>query len=128
MYILVRRNFRFPMFVAFDAPVSSISCPTRDVTTVAPQALWSLNNRSVFAQAQAFAKRVRKEAGDKPADWIDRAWRIALARPPSQQESTEAQELMDTLAQRAGEATEPSEVLAQLCLAIYNLNEFAFTD
>ena len=38
MYILVRRNFPFPMFEVFDAPVTSSSCPARDVTTVAPQA------------------------------------------------------------------------------------------
>jgi hypothetical protein len=40
IYILVRRNFKFPMFEIFDSPVNSQSCPVRDVTTVAPQALW----------------------------------------------------------------------------------------
>ena len=51
IYILARRNFKFPMFEVFDTPVNSVSCPTRDVTTVAPQALWGLNNKSVFRQA-----------------------------------------------------------------------------
>ena len=32
LYILVRRNFRFPMFEVFDSPVNSVSSPRRDVT------------------------------------------------------------------------------------------------
>jgi hypothetical protein len=126
MYIMVLRNFRFPMFAAFDAPVTSVSCPTRDVTTVAPQALWSLNNRSVYRQAVEFAARVRKEAGEKPADQIDRAWLIALARHPSDDETKEALALIDSLAKRAGE--EHDDPLAELCLALFNLNEFVFAD
>ena len=40
LYILQRRNFRFPMFDVFDLPVNAVSAPARDTTTVAPQALW----------------------------------------------------------------------------------------
>ena len=126
MYILVLRNFPFPMFAVYDAPVSSVSCPTRDVTTVAPQALWSLNNRSVYTQAKAFADRVRKEAGKKPIDWVDRVWMIALARHPTETETREAVALMETLSRP--ESDTPVDALAQLCLGVYNLNEFAFVD
>lgn len=126
MYILVLRNFRFPMFSVYDAPVSSVSCPTRDVTTVAPQALWSLNNRSVYTQAKAFADRVRKEAGKKPGDWVDRVWMIAVARHPSETETREAVALMERLSRP--ESDTPVDALAQLCLGVYNLNEFAFVD
>jgi hypothetical protein len=145
MYVLVRRNFRFPMFEVFDAPITSVSCPARDVTTVAPQALWSLNNRSVFRQAQEFAARVVHEAGERPEDWVDRAWLIALARPPSNDEKQEALKLMETLAASSepqGSSTrletpppalstlppERAAALAKLCLALYNLSEFAFVD
>ena len=44
IYILIRRNFTYPMLQAFDNPENAVSCPERDVTTVAPQALWALNN------------------------------------------------------------------------------------
>jgi hypothetical protein len=142
MYILVRRNFRFPMFEAFDAPVTSVSCPVRDVTTVTPQALWGLNNPAVFRQAQAFAARVVKEASRaRPADWVDRIWAIALARPASEHEKQDALDLMDRLAHAAPAADleAPPDALAalpsaqaaslvKLCLAVYNLNEFAFVD
>ena len=144
IYILVRRNFKFPMFEVFDTPVTSVSCPTRDVTTVAPQALWGLNNGSVVRQAAHFADRVAKEAGPDSTAQIDRAWRIALGRSPTAAESASALELMkrleeDELAFPRASLKESSESLAavppvrtqalsKLCLALFNLSEFAFVD
>ncbi|MFO0429067.1 MAG: PSD1 and planctomycete cytochrome C domain-containing protein [Planctomyces sp.] len=63
LYILQRRNFRFPMFDVFDLPVNAVSAPSREVTTVAPQALWMLNNPTVYRQASAFARRLRGDSG-----------------------------------------------------------------
>jgi hypothetical protein len=141
LYVLVRRNFRFPMFEVFDTPINSVSSPRRDVTIVAPQTLWSLNNGRAFRQAQEFAGRVVREAGAEPAACIDRAWQIALARKPSDTERADALRLLETLA--ADTASAPLEsppadlaklpprqaaALAKLCLAIFNLNEFIFVD
>ena len=155
LYILVRRNFRFPMFESFDAPVTSASCPSRDSTTVAPQALWSLNNPSVFRQAQAFAGRVLAETSAQSAstgslaeatdgDWVEHAWLVALARRPTSQEKAQALALLEKFVERAAtgkaEALENppailvalppqrATALVKLSLAIYNLNEFAFVD
>ena len=140
LYILVLRNFRFPMFEVFDAPITSASCPTRDVTTVAPQALWGLNNKSVFRQAMHLAGRVVKEAGQDKAAQVDRAWRIALGRAPTAEESASALQLLRVLErkndERPGdlpktlEAVPPgyAHALSKLCLALFNLSEFAFID
>ena len=140
IYILVRRNFKFPMFEVFDTPVSSQSCPVRDVTTVAPQALWGLNNASVFKQAMCMAGRVINEAGENRMAQIDRAWRIALGRPPALDEVTSASQLLDKLEQSSpASLKEPPEswnsvppaqapALTRLCLALFNLSEFAFID
>ena len=138
LYVLVRRNFRFPMFETFDAPISSVSCPERAVTTVAPQALWGLNNRSVYRQAEAFAARVISEAGSERTDWVAQAWKLALGRAPEDDEKQEALELMvafaaspDAPAQDEGQKKAndaPPEELVQLCLGLYNVNEFAFVD
>ena len=139
MYILVRRNFRFPMFELFDAPINSVSCPKREVTTVPTQALWSLNNKTVVRQAGHMAARVIKDAGDKPETWVERAWWIALSRPPRDDEKTAALQLLESLAtesQTAGSAAADSGLmleekriaLEKLCLALYNLNEFSFVD
>ena len=140
VYLLVRRNFRFPLFEVFDAPVNSQSCPRRDDTTVAPQALWFLNNRTVNRQAQEWAGRLVRDAGEEPRAWVDRAWALAFARPPSETERAEAVELLDALAQGQGSGpVDASAALAKLpparaaalvklCLSLFNLNEFAFVD
>ena len=122
LYIIVRRNFRFPMFEVFDAPVNSVSCPQRDVTTVAPQALWTLNSPSVYQQAEALSARVVKESGENRQQQVAKLWEIVLSRPIDKEESQEAMKLL--------EAMEGNEVdsLTKLCLTIYNLNEFAYVD
>ena len=148
LYILVLRNFRFPMFDVYDAPLNSVSCPQRDVTTVAPQALWSLNSPSVYRQAMQLASRVVKEGGKTPEAWIEKLWMIALARPIRDTEKREALELLDQLATAATaresaaegkrESVMPASLaalpaaqasaLVKLCLAVYNLSEFSYLD
>jgi len=142
IYILLRRNFAFPMFEAFDRPLNALSCPRREVTTVAPQALWTLNNVTSFQQAMEFAARLVREKGDDPAAWVERAWNLALARPPTAQEKRQALQLLDSLtepkARPKGWSDLPGPLrqislpraaaLAELCLTVFNLNEVAFVD
>jgi hypothetical protein len=140
LYILVRRNFKFPMFEAFDSPVNAVSAARREVTTVAPQALWLLNNHRAFRQAQEFAARLVRETGDNPAAWVDRAWGVALGRPPSEEEKKDALGLLEVFAASKSPPQEdaPADLaklpparagaLAKLCLAVFNLNEFLFVD
>ena len=116
LYLLVRRNFPFPMLEAFDNPINTISCPQRDVSSVAPQALWFLNNRIASEQAKAFADRLRKEYGAEPAAQVEGAWRLALGRAPTDKEKSDGVALISRLS------------LEKFCLAVFNLNEFAFVD
>jgi hypothetical protein len=147
MYILVRRNFPFPMFEVFDAPVTSTSCPARDVTTVAPQALWTLNSPSVFEQAKQLAGRIATGADTDQDEWIQQVWLTVLSRPITGEEFQEATSLLgqltkqatarqDQLAAALGELPESlrpldlqrATAMIQFCLAMYNLNEFSFID
>ena len=140
MYIIVRRNFKFPMFAVFDAPVTSQSCPVRDVTTVAPQALWGLNNASVLRQAMSFADRVVKEVGKNEESQIKHAWLLAFARAPRTDELQSASKLLKTLESQSSPPLEnvptslntlgptKAQALAKLCLGLFNLSEFAFVD
>src|SRR5207302_9937535 len=74
VYLYVKRSFPYPMFAIFDEPESSVSCPRRDVTTVAPQALALFNSSFMLAQAGKFADRVQKEHPDNP---VEAAWELA---------------------------------------------------
>ena len=142
MYIITRRNFPFPMFEAFDAPVNAVSCPSRDVTTVAPQALWFLNSDTSFREAQRLAARGLVEGGGDPDRWLDRVWNLAIGRGPTPEEASESRDFLARLeagsqdAQPLADAPEalaktaPSRAtaLATFCLTLFNLNEFTYID
>ncbi len=119
LYVLQRRNFRFPMFDVFDLPVNAVSAPSRDTTSVATQALWLLNNATAQRQAQAFAARLTGTIDEQ----VEQAWRIGLGRLPSAEEKAEALALLESLA-----PGKPQDALTQLCLAVFNLQEFAYVD
>jgi hypothetical protein len=102
------------MFQVFDLPEQNVTAAARHVSTVPTQALTLLNDEFVLKQAQLFADRVRKEAGDDREKQIDLAYRIALTRPP-----TRAEMLL------ALQATE-GKSLVDLTHVLLNVNEFVY--
>lgn len=125
IYVLQRRNFRFPMFDVFDLPVNAVSAPARDVSTVAPQALWLLNNAVVQRQAEALATRLSSvlKPDAEAAAFVDVAWRTVLQRTPTADEKAEAIDLLGKL--NHGDL---HTAHTHLCLALFNLQEFAYAD
>ena len=120
VYLYVKRSFPLPMLATFDTPDSSVSCPRRDSTTVAPQALTLLNSEFMGAESRRFAERVRKQAGEDRERWAAEAFRLALGRGPTGREREQAREffLKDLGA----------EALARFCLVVLNMNEFLYVD
>jgi hypothetical protein len=112
LYVFSKRSIRYPMFEAFDQPNLVNSVDRRNRSTVAPQALLLMNNTFVLLQAEKFAERLQREAGTDPARQIDRAFRIALARPP---DASERQKAIEFVRQ---------DGLAAFCHVLFNLNEF----
>jgi hypothetical protein len=103
VYVFVKRSVAVPFFEVNDAPAPSASCGRRARTTVAPQALTLLNDPLVRDCARAFAAR----AGSP-----ERAFTLALGRPPSPEEL------------RAASALD----LVDLCHVLFTLNEFCYVD
>jgi hypothetical protein len=146
VYVFVKRNLRFPMFGILDAPDGNETCPRRNVTTTAPQALMLLNDKWSLEQAQWFAGRVLREAGVKPHAVIERAYELALGRTPDAEE----QQLMTAFLEREkaalgarlqlktpppGPRGAPDEIdpayaaaVVDLCHSLLNLNEFLYLD
>ncbi|MGV3663685.1 MAG: PSD1 and planctomycete cytochrome C domain-containing protein [Prosthecobacter sp.] len=116
IYAFIKRGLVVPMFETLDLADTVSSCPQRQVTTVAPQALSLFNGEFVNQQARHFAARLRREAGDDPARQIELAWGLALCRGPS---ATEQEAMLAFL------QTEPLE---QLCRVVLNLNEFVYPE
>lgn len=121
IYVFVKRQFPYPMFTTFDAPDTSTSCGRRDTTTVAPQALTMLNGDFMLEKARALASQLRKDFGDNTKAWVDEAWNLAFARPPSDKERREALEMF-------GESSSDDSELTRFALMIFNLNEFLYVD
>jgi hypothetical protein len=119
IYLLVKRSFRFPMLSAFDLPDNISSCGRRDITTVPNQGLTLLNNRTMQEQAAAFADRLLKETGGQLDALPARAWLHAYGRRISHDEQTQA---LQFLRERRNAKT----AVAELCLAIFNTNEFIY--
>jgi cytochrome c553 len=116
IYAFIKRGLVVPMFETLDLADTVSSCPRRQVTTVAPQALTLFNGEFATEQAKHFATRLRREAGSDPERQIHLAWRLALCRDPSGNESAAMRAFLE------------QESLEQLCRVILNLNEFVYPE
>jgi hypothetical protein len=120
LYMIYKRNLQLPFMGVFDAPDTLLSCPRREQSTHAPQALEMLNGSLSNQLAEAFADRLRKEARADSAR-VDRAWRLALGRPPTQKEKALA---LQYLAAKPNDAV----TLKELALDVFNLNAFMYVN
>ena len=120
---------------SFDGPDAAVSCGRRINTTVAPQALALLNDAFLRDRAVDFARRLLTESGKKPEDWVDRGYRLALSRPPSETERLASLQFLRSQAEhRAGRDRSFSpegiqlQALTDYCQALFSLNEFVYVD
>jgi hypothetical protein len=139
VYAFLKRSFVVPMLEVLDVCDTTQSSDKRAVTSIAPQALTLFNGEFLNRQARHFADRLRREAGPLPADKIQLAWQLALARPAKPDELAAMQRfLAEETASQLREATAASKTispdesahaaLAQLCRVVLNLNEFVYPD
>ena len=75
-----------------------------------------MNNAFVIDQAKRFAGRLRKEAGSEARSQVDLAYRLALSRPPTDQEVAAAIPFI----------RQDDNALADFAQALFNLNEFVY--
>jgi hypothetical protein len=116
VYLLARRNLQLPFFQVFDQPDSQVSCPRREASTHALQALELLNGKLSNRLAEALAERLVRECGADHARQVDRAFALTMGRPPSAREK------------ELGLAFLESQPLKEFALALFNLNAFIYVD
>jgi hypothetical protein len=143
IYVTQMRTVTAPILDLFDAPDNVTSCPKRNTTTVAPQALQLLNNKFVSGQSVILAERVRNEVGQDPSLQISRAFSLAYGRKPA------AAELQASLAfltkqeeyhrshnpKLLERGIDPAEIsppkkaaLIDLCHSLFNTNQFIYVN
>ena len=104
------------MLQIFDAPDTATSCPRRESSTVAPQALALMNSEFSAVHAKQFASRISKQAGENAEAAVEAGWRLAFGRPPA---AAERQTALDYLRRNS---------LPRLCLLLLNMSEFIYVD
>jgi len=101
-------------FGAFDCPDAGQASPKRSRSTTPLQALNLFNSGFVLQQAELFAKRLQKEAGDQPKGQVRRGFQLVFNREPEPDEVSTC----ETLIKEHG--------LATFCRVLLNADEFLF--
>jgi hypothetical protein len=108
LYLFRKRNVRYAMFDAFDAPDTQSACPRRVVSTHALQALALLNSDFAAGRAKALAGRILREDGDVAR--VTLAYKVVLGREPRPKEIDQARSFLSSqsdLLRRQAEAGQP---------------------
>jgi hypothetical protein len=116
VYLFAKRNLRLPFLQVFDQPDGQTSCPRRETSTHALQALEMLNGRTSNHLAEAFARRLEREAGADRGRQVELAFRLSAGRAPTPKE----RELALAFLQQ--------QPLAEFALALFNLNAFLYVN
>jgi hypothetical protein len=116
IYLIEKRNLRLPFMEVFDQPDTQVSCPRRESSTHAPQALELLNGELSNREAEILADRLKREAGGDPARQVDLAYELAAGRAPSPKEKDFALSFLK------------QQPLREFALAIFNLNAFLYVN
>lgn len=145
IYVFARRNLRYPIFDAFDRPDAISSCPERNRSTTAPQALHLLNSELSLDAARRLAG-ISVSASQDPSHQIRDAVLRAFSRDVTPEELSRFQQFLDQQRDLLRREARPADSLAMpspypddsdpyfgaafvdLCLALFNSNEFVFLD
>jgi hypothetical protein len=148
LYVFVRRNLKYPLFDAFDAPDTNVTCPERNISVNAPQALMLMNSELILDTARHLAGRVLAGADDR-ADLpglVRAAYRLTLGRHAEAPEVDRGVAFLEAqpalLSARAEDARSlglpapmpeghdlaQGAALVDYCHVLINLNEFVFVD
>jgi hypothetical protein len=135
IYLLARRSNPATFMQVFDYPVIDVNCTRRSTSATPLQSLTMINSEFLTDSAGHLARRVASLAGDDASlpKKIDTAYRIALSRGASDNETRISQELIQQLKllyEKSGVAGEDAlrrsiENFAHMLLCS---NEFLYVD
>ncbi|QDU23521.1 PSD1 and planctomycete cytochrome C domain-containing protein [Urbifossiella limnaea] len=146
VYVQVRRSRPLAVLAAFDPATTEPNCEARPSSTATPQALMLLNGEFAAAQAEAFAARVRRDAGADVEAQVVRAWKLAYLRAPTEGEAAAARSFLRGAAEafaaqpapppqpKKGNAPLPEpptpelRALAAFCQALLASNRFLYVE
>ncbi len=116
LYRTCVRSGTSPLLDTLDCPDPSVATPRRSVTSTPLQALTLLNNKFTEHYAARFAERLQHESPGDAAAQVRRAYALAFARQPADDEAAFAAKYV------------ADHGLAEFCLVLFNANEFMYVD
>ncbi len=148
LYVFAKRNLKYPLFDAFDAPDSNVTCAERNVSVNAPQALMLLNSELILDGARHMAGRVLGAAADRSdlAGLVREVYHRSLGRDPDAGELDRGVTFLEAEpALLSARAEDPKSLslpipmpdggdlaqgaaLVDYCHVLLNVNEFVFID
>jgi hypothetical protein len=131
VYVLAKRNMRFPLFEAFDQPDLHQSCPRRAVTITAPQSLTMLNSELTLELARQWAERLLAERFVSTADLVRAAYAAAYGRAATEEEVQLAERFLNVATRDSGKNSVDAlqvDAVADFCHSLFNSNEFITVD
>jgi hypothetical protein len=127
VYLLTRHAFHPTLMTVFDEPVLATNCPERNRSAVPLQSLTLMNDAFLFEQAEAFAKRVRRQGETAPESCVTAAFRLAFGREPESSERAWCSAFLDGQARLYPGADASGKALADLCHTLLGTSEFLYT-
>ncbi|MEX0820381.1 MAG: DUF1549 and DUF1553 domain-containing protein, partial [Pirellulaceae bacterium] len=146
IYLFARRNLRYPIFDVFDRPDANATCAQRSQSTTATQSLLLLNSAFALDAAQRLAGSVLAIHGEVDEQSVTEVFRRVLSRPPREEELAMLIEFVTQQASQLQQESRSREQLAlpthcpssidpcaaaaftDMCLALFNSNEFIYID
>ena len=126
-------------------PDTNLTCPERNISVNAPQALMLLNSDQVLELARSLAGKVYEGAPDRTNldELVSRGYRLALGRGPNPEERARSLTFLRSQPEHLSGAPGPlvlpnpmpegptpaqAAALVDFCQVLLNLNEFVFVD
>lgn len=130
VYLMQQRIRKHPFMATFDGADPNTSTAERPATTTPLQALFALNDKFVFDQADYFAERLLRQCGDS-ASRVEHAYELSYGRKPARDELRAALSYVDELRTKLEAAQTPDaakRAWASLARTIMASNEFLFVE
>jgi mono/diheme cytochrome c family protein len=130
IYFTVKRSKLMPMMQVFDAPEALGGVGERPTSTIAPQALYLMNNPNVRNYALALARASVPRLSVSLDTAIHRAYTRALARIPAADELASARIFLTRQTGASSDAGTDHglSALTDFCQVLLCLNEFVYVD
>jgi hypothetical protein len=126
VYVHVKRSLLLPILDAFDLAEPDRATPVRFSSIQPTQALSLLNGEFMNQQANIFAARLKKEAGNDVNAQVRLALYRATSRLPTDADLRRGVGLIQALEREDGVSADVA--LQSFCLVVLNLNEFMYLD